>query len=790
MLKNKVVCLDGAIGTELQRKGMPPGINPEIWCLDNPQILRNLHSDYISAGADIIYTATFGANRLKLSQDKAKDVRKLNRQLASIARQAADSNVLVAGDIGPTGEFVEPFGRLTFAETVDIFKEQVKGLIEGEVDLLTIETMMDIQEARAALIAVKETCDKFTIVTMTYENSGRTLNGTDPITALITLQSLGADAAGCNCSAGPEQMLEYIKVMKPYAAVPLVAKPNAGLPELVKGTPKFKMAPAEFARLLKNIAKTGANIVGGCCGTNPAHIQTLKTGIKSLKPRPVQKKPLSAVSSASSYVIIENKKPALIIGESINPTNKPDLQAELRDNKTGLVKELALRQKKNGAHLLDINVGMPQINEPQAIRKVIKDLSLTTSLPLVVDSSNPAAIETALKIYPGRALINSISAETSKLKKILPIAAKYGAMFIALPVSKKGIPKNITERKQNIRKIYRAATAKGFTKNDIVVDGLVMSITADSTKIGHTLKILEWCTKTFKVNTVIGLSNISFGLPDRNLINSAFLSMAASRGLSMVIANPLQKSIVAAKLASDLLLDKDTGARKYISYCSKKALPDQKEYNSAKTPQESLFNTILYADKQQILSAVNDCLKEGLSADELIAHIMVPAINKVGELYDKREYFLPQLVASAETMKKGFNRLKPLLYKNKFKQMKKNVIILATVKGDIHDIGKNIVSLMLQNHGFEVIDLGKDVCAKSIINAVKLHSASVVGLSALMTTTMVNMQHIITLAKKEKLNCRFIVGGAVVNRKYAGSIGAEYAQDGIEAVRLLKKGRE
>ena len=479
LLKKKILILDGATGTELQKRGMPSGVCPEVWCLDHPEVIQEIYRAYAEAGSDIVYTCTFGANRFKLGQYGIENVRKINKQMALLARAAVGGKTFIAGDIGPTGHFVEPFGDLEFERAVHAFKEQVRGLLEGGVDLLVIETMMDIQEARAALIAIRETTDLFAMVTMTYEKNGRTLNGTDPVTALITLQSLGADAVGCNCSTGPDSMMPLIAAMKPWARIPLLAKPNAGMPRLIGKQTVFDMSPKDFAAFGKLFVKAGVNLIGGCCGTTPAHIGALKRATAKAKPRVPCLHAISAVSSSRHYRILDQNKSLMIVGERLNPTGKKTLQQELLEGRMTLVRQIAREQENQGADLLDVNVGVPGIDEVKTIRQVISLLSTSTALPLVIDSPKMETIEAALRYYPGRALINSISGEKEKLRKLLPLAAKYGAMFILLPLTEGEIPETAEKRKIIIREICREAGRFGLTKDDFVVDGLVMTVASN-----------------------------------------------------------------------------------------------------------------------------------------------------------------------------------------------------------------------------------------------------------------------------------------------------------------------
>lgn len=780
--------LDGATGTELQKRGMPAGICPELWCLENLGIIEEIHSDYQKAGADVVYTSTFGANRAKLCQYDVSDVAGINRELAMAARRAVGKKALVAGDIGSTGRFVEPFGDLDFEEAIEIFKEQAKGLLAGGVDLFVIETMIDIQEARAALIAIREISDKFTMVTMTYEENGHTLNGTDPVTALVTLQSLGANAVGCNCSTGPEEMIKLITDMKPYSTVPLVAKPNAGMPEFVDDATVFNMNPREFASFAKEFVSRGVNIIGGCCGTTPEHMGKVKREIINQKPLPPPRRSISAVSSARKALLLEKNKPLWIVGERINPTGKKQLQKELLEGRMTLVKQMSREQEKKGADLLDVNMGVPGIDERKTMKKAVNLLSVASSLPLVIDSANAEVIEEALRIYPGRALINSISGEEERTDRLLRVAAKYGAMFILLPLTDRGVPETAAERREIIEKVYKKAREYGFTKDDVVADGLVMTVSSNQNAPLETLKTVEWCSRRFKCNTIVGLSNVSFGMPERKWLNASFLAMAVEKGLTMAIANPEADELMNFKFASDVLGNRDKNSSLYLKRFAT-TMPEKKREVSkeAVSPADAVSHAILDGNREEIGLILENAIRSGESASKLVHEVMMPAITKVGNLFDRREYFLPQLIASAETMKYGIVHIEPYLKEGKSAKKTRGRILMATVKGDIHDIGKNIVALMLANQGFEVVDLGKDVSAERIVQEVIRLNPDIVGLSALMTTTMVNMKEVVALARRERLTCKFMVGGAVVSRSFAESIDAHYAKDGVEAVRLAEK---
>ena len=785
LLDKQVIILDGATGTELQSKGMPAGVCPEIWCLENPTIIQDVHASYQKAGARVVYTCTFGANRFKLKQyGIKKDVYSVNLELARLAKQACGEKALIAGDIGPTGLFIEPFGPLAFEEAVDTFKEQARGLIDGGCDLIVIETMIDIQETRAALLAVKELSDIYTMVSMTFEKDGYTLGGTPPVSALITLQSLGADVVGCNCSAGPEQMVEFLAAMKPYATVPLLAKPNAGMPRLEGLKTIFDMDAKTFASYARKLMASGATLLGGCCGTTPDHIAALAKAVRRRKPLKPRRASLAALSSARSFLHLDENQPLFVVGERINPTGKKALQQELMEGKMSIIRQMAQEQEAQGASLLDVNVGQPGIDEVQTIKKVIGLLSTSTRLPLVIDSSKVETIEAALRIYPGRMLINSISGEKEKLARLLPLAAKYGAMFILLPLTDGDIPHTAKKRRAVIQAIFQKAQKFGLTKDDFVVDGLVMAVASDAEAARETLATVNWCRKTFKSKTILGLSNVSFGMPGRPWLNAAFLAMAQYCGLTMAIANPASVEFMNIKKAGDTLIAKEKAALHFINHFSQQPTAElPKSAGANVSPEEKVTAAILDGDRDHIASLIEAVLKTGRTADRLVDDILIPAIVRVGDLYEKKIYFLPQLMAAAEAMKKALAYLDP--YLKKAAAAEKGKVLLATVRGDIHDIGKNIVALLLRNYGYCVVDLGKDVRDEVIIEAAQKEKPDVIGLSALMTTTMVNMKEIIGMARAQGIQTDFLVGGAVVTEAYAASIGASFAKDGVAAVRVV-----
>ena len=804
LIKSKIVFLDGATGTELAKLGMPHGVCPEAWVIEHPDSIATIQKNYEQAGSDIVYACTFGANRLKLSNYglEAETVA-MNRKLAEISK-AAMTTARVFGDLSPTGRFIEPFDEdaLPFDEAVDVYKEQARGLLEGGVDGFAIETMMDIQEARAALIAVRELdADIPVIVTMTFEKNGRTLTGNSPISALITLQALGATAFGCNCSTGPEHMAEIIRAIKPYARVPLVAKPNAGMPKLEGVETVFDLTPEDFAPQLKTLIDAGSSIVGGCCGTTPAHIEAASKLIAQLPPPPFGESKLSCVSSPRKFRVITPEQPFAIVGERINPTGKKALQAELRDGKFDLVLQFADEQVEAGAELLDVNVGVPGIDEVKTMKEIIAQLLMETHTSLCIDTTKPEVAEAALRLYPGRVLFNSISAEKDRLDIVLPLVAKYGAMLVVLPLDDNGIPETVEKRAAAATRIMEKATEYGYEPQDFVVDGLVMTVSSNPQAAMDTLSMIRWASSRH-LNTICGLSNVSFGLPRRDLINRAFLAMAIGSGLNCAIANPMLADIIETVKAGNVLKSKDEQARCFIdsfagtepnhpktAAAATSATAAATPSMSAATPRDMLRNAVINGNDSAAANALKKCLKEGVPPQEIVNGILIPAISVVGEKYEKKVFFLPQLLGAAKAMRNAMATLEPLLEaaQTDASNTPPVPLVLATVKGDVHDIGKNIVAVMLRNYNFNVIDLGRNVPADVILDAAIAHNAKIVGLSALMTTTMTEMKTVIDTARGRGLNdLKFIVGGAVVTEDYAKSIGAYYAKDAMDTVRIAQ----
>ena len=805
LVKKGPVLLDGATGTNLQKAGMPVGVCPEQWILENSEVLIDLQKRYVEAGTDILFAPTFTASRIKLKEYGLEDhLEEMNRKLVALSKEAAKgTNALVAGDLTITGEQLYPLGDLMFEDLVDVYKEQAKIIADAGADLFVVETMMSLQECRAAVLAIREVCDLPVMVSLTYNEDGRTLYGTDPVTAVVVMQSLGADAVGMNCSTGPEAMLEPIAKMAEYAAIPLLAKPNAGMPELIDGQTVFNVEPEEFAEVGKKLVEEGAAIIGGCCGTTPEHIRALKEAVKGIPVKaPLQTKRRMLTSERKSVEITLDGR-FMVIGERINPTGKKKLQAELKEGSLNLVRTMALEQEENGASILDINMGMNGIDEKEMMLRTIYEVTSTVDCPLCIDSSHVDIIEAALRIYPGRALINSISLEKEKFEKLLPIAKKYGAMFILLPLSDEGLPKDSAEKHGIIRTIMDEAVRIGMAKEDIIVDGLVATIGANPNAALECFETFSYCKNELELPTACGLSNISFGLPERTYVNTAFLTMAIANGLTMAIANPSQELLMNAAFASDMLLNKKESDIRYIermNFLSEKyagmervmvqKTPAGTSAAGGETRKEStgsgVFQAVLKGNKEHVLEEVKKMLDGGAKPDEIINEHLIAAINEVGELFDKKKYFLPQLISSANTMKLAIEYLEPMLERSNTEAMA--TIVVATVEGDIHDIGKNLVVLMLKNYGYHVIDLGKDVPADVIVDTAMNEGAKVIGLSALMTTTMMRMKDVVELAKEKGCTAKIVIGGAAITESFSDEIGADgYSKDAAECVKLVER---
>lgn len=827
LAKKGLLFLDGATGSNLMKAGMPAGVCPEQWILEHEDVMENLQRQYVNAGTNILYAPTFTANRIKLEEYGLDgQIEEMNKRLVALSKRAAADKAYVAGDITMTGRQLKPMGDMEFETLIDVYKEQIRLLDEAGVDLLVVETMMSLQESRAALIAAKEVSDLPVMVTMTFEKDGRSLFGTDAKTAAIVLESLGADAVGANCSTGPAQMEDVIRSMAEVTAIPIIAKPNAGLPAVDEnGNTYYDMAADTFAEEMKILLNAGATILGGCCGTSPEYIAKLTKAVKSTfavnegyakRSDGTHKTGRHFLTSQCMSLEFGLNDRFMIVGERINPTGKKKLQEELRNGSFELVKQFAEEQEENGARILDVNMGMSGIDEKESMLLAIEEVASVTNLPLSLDSSYIEVLEAALRNYPGRALVNSVSLEKEKFEKLLPIVKKYGAMFILLPLSDKGLPESLDEKKEIINTIVNRALELGMSKNDIIVDGLVTTVGANKKAALETLETIRYC-KENGLATICGLSNISFGLPERSYVNTAFLTMAIREGLTMAIANPSQELLVCSAFASDLLLNKEESDIAYIERMSmvterkereKQQLERLKKLAAGEAGEADLSlsetagktgaaiaegwqgkikEAVLKGNKKGITALTKQAIEEGEDAQKLLNETLLPAINEVGDLFDKGKYFLPQLIASAEAMKNSIEVLEPYLMSGSQNQ-DMPVIIIATVEGDIHDIGKNLVALMLKNYGFKVIDLGKDVPKEEIIKAAKENNAQIIALSALMTTTMQQMRYVVDYAKEQGVTAKIMIGGAVITEDYADEIGADgYSKDAADAVKLAQR---
>lgn len=797
LTKDHPLFLDGATGTNLQKAGMPVGVCPEQWILDHLEKALDLQKAFVAAGTKILYAPTFTGNRIKLAEYGLSDrLKEINTELIALCRQAAGDSAYVAGDMTMTGRQLYPLGDLPFEELVEVYREQADVLLSAGCDLFVVETMMSLQETRAAVIAIRELSEEIPVMTsLTFDENGKTLFGSDPVTSVVVLQSLGADAVGMNCSTGPEDMLPLIEKMKGYATVPLLAKPNAGLPELDdNGNTIYRMTPETFASYGPKLIEAGAAILGGCCGTEPSHIKALADAVKDLPTPIVHAKKRRVVTSERRFYELTLDGTFGVIGERINPTGKKKLQEQLREGSLSLVKQMAKEQDALSAAILDVNMGVNGIDERQMMLDAIDEVAYTVDTPLCIDSSSPEVIESALRLYPGRALLNSVSLESEKITKILPLAKKYGAMFILLPVSDEGLPKDQETKRTIIHAVMEKAKALGMDETDIVVDGLVATVGAEPTAALECLETIRYCKEELQLATVCGLSNISFGLPQRLYVNTAFLSMAISKGLTLAIANPSQELLLNVAFATDLLLHKEDSSLAYINRMNMLYPPTEQAGAAAPatekktlTPGEKVFQDVLNGEKQDIVEDVKVLLSEGKSAGEIINEFLIPGINEVGDRYEKQIYFLPQLISSANAMKTAMDHLEPYLGGDAASEAPATIVI-ATVEGDIHDIGKNLVVLMLKNYGYRVIDLGKDIAAEEIIDRALAENAEFIGLSALMTTTMMRMKDVVTLAKERHYTGKIIIGGACITESFADEIGADgYAADAADCVKVVQR---
>ncbi len=776
---------DGAMGTMLQKYGLAGSECPDYCNVSHPDIVQRIHREYAEAGSEYITTNTFGASPLKLADYGLEDQVEAIAQAAVRNARAASPHIRVAGDIGPTGQFIRPLGDLSFDEAASNFYRLAKALADAGTDCLIIETIIDIQEMRAALTAAKAACSLPVICQMSYSEDGRTITGTDPAAAAILLDAMGADVIGANCSVGPDKLLEAAKQMARVTDKPLIIQPNAGMPVLDGNTTRFPLAPEDMAPYIARFAEAGVTFAGGCCGTTPAHIRAMREAMDRLpapEPRPAVE-PLTAFTSRTRTVFVGPGHAPVMIGERINPTGRKKMREEIQSGSFVSVKKEALAQVAAGADMLDVNMGVPGIDQSAAMEKVVMELSMLCPAPLSIDSTDPAVLEKAVKIYPGRPLINSVSADPALMEKVFPLARKYGAAVLCLPLAKGGLPKTAEERIALIRQILETARSFGLRRQDLLLDPLVLTAASDQKAPSETLRTLRLYREQFHCPTVMGTSNVSFGLPGRPQLNAAFLSMAFACGMDAPIINPLDETMQRTFAEARLLLGFDAGARQYIASVSETpaAVPSS-SVSSDKPVLEQIRDAIRNGEKEEAARLMNDAIQEKMSPDRIIKEGLTAAMTEVGDAYGIGKVYLPQVMMAAEAMQSAFSELKVLL--PSMKNDSKGTALLCTVQGDIHDLGKNIVAALLENSGYRVIDLGKDVSPEAILAEAERTHVDFFGLCSLMTTTLPELKKTAALLREHIPACRIMVGGAVVTPEYAREIGADaYAKDGVDAVR-------
>lgn len=772
---------DGAMGTMLQAGGLKAGACPELMNVDASDVVKKIHRAYIDAGATIIETNTFGASSLKLAHYGLESrVRELNFAAVKIAKSAG--NVKVAGSIGPTGKFIAPLGDLEFDDAYKIFFEQSSALAEAGADFLIIETYIDIQEMRAALLAAKDACNLPVICQLSYSEDGRTVTGTDPQSAAVILEAMGASIIGVNCSLGPEQLVPVVKILAANCRVPVSVQPNAGMPYLDGGVTKFPMDAKTFGSWGTKLVEAGATYLGGCCGTTPAHIKALAEVVKNLQPaQRTFNRPLMLASRSKTVKI--DKTATTLIGERINPTGRKKLAAEIRDGSLLGVKRDALNQVKAGAQVLDVNMGVGGIDQPAMMARAVREIAQIVDAPLAIDTGDVAALEAGLKNFPGRALINSVSAEPERLEKFLPLAKRYGAAILILPLTADGVPNSAEERFSVAKQIIAAAKAHGLDDGDFLLDALVMTISADKNACLEVLQTLK-LYQQLNLPTTMGLSNISFGLPNRPLINATFFAMCLASGLDAPIMNPYDELMMNTLKAADALSAHDPNGLNFSKLAQVTNDKPKQEKISIDTL-GAIKLAIRDGDKDEVPALIKKACDENFSADVITERALTAAMNDLGEDFGSGKIFLPQVLLSAETMRLAFDELKKIFPAQKTSTQ--GTFVIATVKGDVHDLGKNIVGALIANSGFKLVDLGKDVDSAEIVRAALEHDADIVGLCALMTTTMVQIDKVIADLHAAGSSAKVMVGGAALTQEYADSAGADaYARDGVEAVRLAK----
>lgn len=780
-MKNNIVYLDGGMGTLLQKSGLQPGELPERWNISHPEVIREIHKSYYDSGSNIVNTNTFGANSLKFSLDELDEIICCAVKNADEARKesSGDQEKFIALDVGPTGKLLKPLGDLDFEDAVRTFAETIRLGKKHGVDLITIETMNDSYETKAAVIAAKESCDLPIIVTNAYGENGRLMTGADPAVMAAMLEGLGVDAIGANCSLGPKQLMGVMDELLKYCSVPVAFKPNAGLPKSDGKVTYYDVDAEEFAQDIKLAVANGVRIVGGCCGTTPEYIKRVCEITNGMKPKEIEKKTYSVCTSYNKAVFFGEKP--ILIGERINPTGKKRFKQALLENDIGYILQEAVNQQAKGVHVLDVNVGLPGIDEAQMLTNSVCELQCVTDLPLQIDSSDPVAMESALRRYNGKAMINSVNGKKESMNAIFPLVKKYGGFVVALTLDEKGIPDTVDGRMKIASRILSAAAEYGIKKKDIIFDPLAMTVSADKMSAVITLETVKRITEQLGCNTSLGVSNVSFGLPSRELVNAAFFTTAMENGLSAAIMNPYSARMMEAYYSFNVVKGLDDNCMDFINFASQQEVQPTAKQESSLTLKEAIEKGL----KEKSSEITTAMLSENAPLDIVNAHV-IPALDDVGKRFEEKKLFLPQLLMSAEAAKASFEVIKANMTADSG-NIKKGSIVIATVYGDIHDIGKNIVKLLLENYGYNVIDLGKNVPPETILEAVIENHAPLVGLSALMTTTVPAMEETVRLVKEKAPWCKTVVGGAVLTQDYADKIGADkYAADAMESVRYAE----
>lgn len=811
-IKKGYVFFDGGYGTILQARGLKAGELPETYNVLHPEMITNIHYEYLMAGSQILKTNTFGCNALKFSADGEFALEKLVCAAIENARGAIKKagkiqgeDAYIALDLGPTGKLLEPLGDLSFEKAVSLYAEVTKIGVKCGVDCVLIETMNDGYEAKAAVLGVKETCDLPVFVTTVYDESGKSLTGSGPKNMVALLEGLGVNALGLNCSLGPNKMLPIVQEICENASIPVIANPNAGLPKVIDGKTVFEVEATEFAEQMKKLSDAGVRMLGGCCGTTPAHIKAMIQAVSAMEPKPVTEKNNTVISSYSQVVTFGEKP--ILIGERINPTGKSKFKQALREHDIEYILKEGFAQAEKKVHVLDVNLGLPEIDEVAMLTEVVVKLQSVIDLPLQIDTSDPVALESALRVYNGKALINSVNGKEESMNSVFPLVKKYGGVVVALTLDENGIPETVEGRLAIAKRIYERAAKYGISKKDIIVDVLTMSISTDGQAANTTLNAVAGIKEQFNGKTILGVSNVSFGLPNRDYINATFFANAMERGLSAAIMNPNSLDMLKAYYAFCALKGYDDRCVDYVEFATQDApkmmpvVTGVAGSNGVVTGNAdvtvsganggvdttALMQAIVKGMKEAAVGATKEVLAEGKDAFDVIQNEIIPALDVVGKGFEKKTIFLPQLLMSAEAATAAFDVIKNAMSSKGESTKIKGKIVLATVKGDIHDIGKNIVKVLLENYGYEVIDLGKDVAKETVVEAVLKHQVTLVGLSALMTTTVPSMEETIVELRKVAPDCKVVVGGAVLTQEYADMIKADaYCKDAMETVRYAE----